>query len=110
MILKHGNDYMDKMMQTNPNDDNRINLPLNGKEACEAFLHVDNMAAVTVSKTGNFAQKLKHLQVRFYYLAQEVAAKRISIHHVPGKENPADLFTKAVSLATFESLVDKLVQ
>ena len=46
--------------------------------------------------------KLKHLQVRSLWLQELVQSRRVSLQKVLGTENPADLFTKALPVATLK--------
>ena len=73
-------------------------------------LKMDNLGAVFIANTGDFNKKLKHIEVRFYYLAEQVEAGRVTVTHVPGKVNPADLFTKAVSPEVHGALISRIVQ
>ena len=61
-------------------------------------------------KNGDFSGKLKHIETRFFFLADELKKGRFEINHVPGKENPADLFTKPVSKQVWDALAHQLVQ
>ena len=61
-------------------------------------------------KNGDFSGKLKHIETRFFFLADELKKGRFEIKHVPGKENPADLFTKPVSKQVWDALAHQLVQ
>ncbi len=108
-ITKHGAKHM-RYLCRDTKFSPKIQVPLRRKEAVEALIRVDNQAAVTVSKTGDFTQKLKHMQIRYYYLAAEIREGRLAINHVPGVENPADLFTKFVKRPVFDKLITKLIQ
>ena len=43
--------------------------------------------------------KLRHLETGYLWLQAAVAKKRLSVRKVNGAENPADLFTKYLSVA-----------
>jgi hypothetical protein len=73
------------------------------------FLSMDNASAVQVTKTGDFRQKLKHISVRYHFLSDQAKAGRIKVSHVPGVDNPADLFTKAVKPQVHASLIGRIV-
>jgi len=70
----------------------------------------DNKAAELVANSGDFTKRMKHIDVRYYYQAEQVAKGIVTVQHVPGAENPADLFTKPVKLPVFRKLVSLLVQ
>ena len=61
-------------------------------------LHTDSAAAIGIaSRTG--LGKLRHLQVHLLWVQQHVRNKVFELLKVPGKENPADLFTKHLGQA-----------
>ena len=105
-IALKGKDFMDLLLDTKSRPSSiEVHFP----SELTSIIKMDNQAAVTVCKTGNFQKRLKHMDVRYYYLAQEVGAKRVIIKHTPGTTNPADIFTKAVSVDTFTNLIKRLV-
>ena len=115
-IATFGRNYMEHLVKIKPEKDqstlfvkenfkNQILQDLKIKDTVK----VDNASAVKVASTGNFQQRLKHIEVRFYYLAQEIEKRRLNIEHIPGFSNPSDLLTKSVKTATFLRLINKLV-
>ena len=60
-------------------------------------LYTDNQSAIALADEGNHLRRSKHYVVRTAYLRENVEVGNISIHHIPGTENPTDLFTKALS-------------
>ena len=83
-----------------------------GAQAClrelgfevRAVLRSDASAALdAVRKRG--PGRLKHVSVKWWFLQDLIAERRIFVEKVPGEENPADLLTKAVSLATLARLL-----
>jgi hypothetical protein len=50
----------------------------------------------------------KHIEARYYFIRELTQAKRLSIQHIAGVENPADLFTKALLRERHETLVPML--
>ena len=73
-------------------------------------LLMDNKAAVIVANTGELTKRMRHIETRYYYLADQVAKGHVAVSHVATEENPSDLMTKAVKPHTFESLIGRLVQ
>ena len=73
------------------------------------MLHTDSQSAIAVTERNNFTGSLKHIETRYYYLAEQVERKKISLHHIPGVENPADLMTKAVKPEVWKRLIHHLV-
>ena len=103
-ILQHGKDFMKHLI-----DKPKTSITLVPKKKILYELNMDNAAAVTVSETGNFQKRLKHMDVRYYYINEEFEKKNLKINRIPSEENPADLFTKPVSVQTFNRLVGRLV-
>lgn len=60
------------------------------------LLYIDNESALTVAKNPEHHGRMKHLDLRFYWLREKVADRTITVEHLPGKEMPADLLTKAL--------------
>ena len=57
-------------------------------------LYNDNKGAVDWSQTGAITKRLRHLNMREIAVRDSIAAGEVSVHHIPGKTNPADLLTK----------------
>jgi transposase InsO family protein len=65
-------------------------------------LHIDNQAAISVSKNPEHHGRMKHLDIRFYWLRDQVEAGLISPEFIPTLEQPADTFTKSLARVDFE--------
>ena len=46
-----------------------------------------------------YQSRTKHIDIRAHHLRDEVKAGTISLAHIAGTENPADLFTKPLGAA-----------
>ena len=57
----------------------------------------DNNGCISMSKGLNVHTKIKHMDVRYYYVRQEVSAKNIELVRINTGDNIADLFTKALA-------------
>ncbi|KAL0960995.1 hypothetical protein HGRIS_014931 [Hohenbuehelia grisea] len=71
-------------------------------------LHIDNQSAVSVAKNPDHHGRVKHLDLRFYWLRDEVAKGRIAVQHIPGVEMPADILTKALGKEKVLDMVNRL--
>ena len=60
-------------------------------------LHIDNQSAISVSKNPEHHGRMKHLDLRFYWLRDAVHDKMIHPLFIPTKEQVADIFTKPLS-------------
>ena len=57
-------------------------------------LLIDNQSAIQVAKNPDHHGRMKHLDLRYYWLRDEVEDGFISPVYVPTGENAADLLTK----------------
>jgi hypothetical protein len=55
---------------------------------------MDNQSAISVSKNPEHHGRMKHLDLRFYWLRDQVALGVITPLFIPTEEMPADLLTK----------------
>jgi hypothetical protein len=60
-------------------------------------LWIDNQSALSVAKNPDHHGRVKHLDLRFYWLRDEVERGIIRVEHISTDINPADIFTKALS-------------
>ena len=70
---------------------------------------MDSQAAMHAITNGDFTGKLKHIETRYYYLADELEKKRFKLDFVKGTDNPADLMAKPVTKQTWRSLVHNML-
>ncbi|TFY71470.1 hypothetical protein EVG20_g1549 [Dentipellis fragilis] len=63
-------------------------------------LSIDNQSALSVTKNPEHHGRMKHLDLRFYWLRDEVAKGHISVSYLSTHDMPADLLTKSLSLLT----------
>ena len=64
------------------------------------LLRVDNQSAIVMIQRRRFEPKLKHIDVRFHFIKQEIG-KSVVVEYVQSKLNLADIFTKALPLADY---------
>jgi hypothetical protein len=60
-------------------------------------LHIDNHSALAVAKNPEHHGRMKHLDLRFYWLRNEVEKGTIALVHLRTDDMPADILTKALS-------------
>jgi len=65
-------------------------------------LYIDNKSGIEVAKNPEHHGRMKHLDLRFYWLREAVQDLLISPIYIPTKQNVADLFTKAVQPAVIQ--------
>jgi len=71
-------------------------------------LFIDNKSGIDVSKNPEHHGRMKHLDLRLYWLRDAVQKSLISPVYVPTRQNIADLFTKAVQPQVIQFAVPKL--
>ena len=59
-------------------------------------LYVDNQSALAVAKNPEHHGRMKHLDLRHYWLRDVVEAGIIDVHYLPTALMPADIMTKAL--------------
>ncbi|THH00740.1 hypothetical protein EW145_g7032 [Phellinidium pouzarii] len=59
-------------------------------------LYVDNQSALAVARNPEHHGRMKHLDLRHYWLRDVVEAGDIDIKYLPTKSMPADIMTKAL--------------
>jgi hypothetical protein len=68
-------------------------------------LHIDNRSALCVAKNPEHHGRMKHLDLRFYWLRDEVEKGHINLVHLRTDEMPADIMTKALGRVKVEAMV-----
>jgi hypothetical protein len=71
-------------------------------------LFVDNNSAISVAKNPEHHGRMKHLDLRFYWLRDEVEKKKIQVKHVFTNNMPADILTKALGRTKVGEMVKML--
>lgn len=77
-----------------------INLP----EAKSTVILCDNNAAINLSEDPSLHQRVKHIDIKYHFLRERVHANEVRLAYVNTKNNPADLFTKALDTVQFTRL------
>ena len=65
----------------------------------------DSQVIIAQVDKGDLSSKTKHLRLAFHAVLGRVNSNEIMLQHVPGTENPADLFTKPLPRSEFEKHV-----
>ncbi|KAL0842944.1 hypothetical protein Bca101_016189 [Brassica carinata] len=71
-------------------------------------LYCDNLSAVYLSATPAMHKRSKHFEVNFHFVRERVASGSLIVHHIPGAQQLADIFTKSLSTQNFQNLRFKL--
>jgi len=81
-----------------------------GYDVQDNILYQDNESAILLEKNGqrSSSKRTRHMDVRFYFVTDNVKRKRLTICHCPTGDMIADFFTKPLQGSTFRKLL-KLV-
>ena len=71
-------------------------------------LKIDNMSAVKFVKNPTFHRRSKHIEVRHYFVREKFDEGRLTVEHIPGVEQVADILTKPLNKSRFQMLRDVL--
>jgi hypothetical protein len=71
-------------------------------------LHIDNQSALSVAKNPEHHGRMKHLDLRLYWLRDEVEKGSIRMVHLATNLMPADILTKALSRVKVGEMVEML--
>jgi len=71
-------------------------------------LHIDNRSALSVAKNPEHHGRMKHLDLRFYWLRDEVEQGKINVVHLPTDLMPADILTKSLGRLKVGEMVTML--
>jgi len=64
-------------------------------------LLMDNKSAIQVLKHPEHQSTMKHVHRAYHWICEQIEQWTITVSHVPGDENPADIFTKPLGRAKF---------
>lgn len=71
-------------------------------------LYIDNRSALSVAKNPEHHGRMKHLDLRFYWLRDEVERGNIDMVHLQTDQMPADILTKALGRVKVGEMVSML--
>ena len=71
-------------------------------------LFVDNQSAIAVGRNPEHHGRIKHLDLRYYWLRDEVNSGKIAIEYCPTQDMPADMLTKALPKAKVNEFLPAL--
>jgi hypothetical protein len=63
---------------------------------------MDNQSALSVAKNPEHHGRMKHLDLKYFWLREKVTQKAIHVGYVPTRDMPADLLTKALPCEAVE--------
>ena len=67
-------------------------------------LYLDNQSAIAVSRNPEHHGRMKHLDLRHYWLRDIVKSGVVDVKYIPTASMPADIMTKSLPKATVEGM------
>jgi hypothetical protein len=74
------------------------------KQDSPSTLRIDNQSALSVAKNLEHHSRVKHLDLRFYWLRDEVERRRLQVQHISTEVMPADALLKALGRERLQKL------
>jgi hypothetical protein len=68
----------------------------------------DNQGSIFVGQNAVVKKRLKHIDICWHYIHQEIERKKVEMFFIPGEDNPADMFTKTLPRIKFERFRSQL--
>jgi hypothetical protein len=98
-------DVMPQMLWT------RNFLEAQGMKIVETVLHQDNTSAILLEKNGrrSSTKRTRHMNIRYFFIADHVASKDVTIVHCPTEVMLGDHFTKPLQGSLFLRMRDAIM-
>jgi hypothetical protein len=96
------NDIMPQILWT------RYFLEAQGYTVSDSVINQDNQSAMLLEKNGrgSSSKRTRHINIRYFFVSDRVAAGEVSIHYCPTAEMLADFFTKPLQGSIFRRFRD----
>jgi hypothetical protein len=77
----------------------------------ETILYQDNTSSILIEKNGrsSCSKRNRHMNIRYFFIKEQVDSKRVRIEHCPTAEMVADYFTKPLQGGPFRKLRDYIM-
>jgi hypothetical protein len=68
----------------------------------------NNQGTITLTKDGSLYVHSKHINVKYHYICEHIAASDVAFHYLPTAEMTADVLTKALSRPKHAKFTEKM--
>ena len=75
-----------------------------GQSSDKVVLRIDNKSAIALPKNPVFHDRSKHIHTRFHFIRECVEKGFVSVEHVAGVKQKADILTKALGRIKFKEM------
>ena len=69
-------------------------------------VYCDSQSAIHLTKDQMYHERTKHIDVKYHFIRDTIAEKKVLIQKINTKDNPADMFTKALPVYKFKQCLD----
>ena len=73
-------------------------------------MYSDSQVAIAMLERGHLSTATKHLRISFYTVLEALQAGDVSLHHIPGADNVADILTKSLPRDVHEKHTNTILQ
>ena len=86
-------------------------LEAQGYEVRDAKIYQNNQSAILLEKNGHASsgKRTRHINIRYFFIADRVKSKQVSIEYCPTDEMLSDYLTKPLQGAKFRGFRDKIL-
>jgi hypothetical protein len=88
----------------------RVMIELNIVDLPLIKIHIDNKAALALTRNPEHHERSKHIDVRYHFIREKVYDKELETVGVTGKENKADFLTKPLPRPALEKGLARLLE
>ena len=79
------------------------------KEQAEATkIYVDNQSTIAMAKNSMFHRRTKHIKIKYHFIQEAETENEIRLVHCNSEDQIANILTKALPKARFETLRTRL--
>ena len=77
------------------------------KHVCDKVtIRIDNKSAIALTKNHVFHGRSKHIHARFHFIRECIEKNMVSVEHIAGVMQKADILTKALGRLKFKEMRD----
>jgi hypothetical protein len=71
-------------------------------------IYLNNKSAIELAKNSVHHERSKHIDVKFYFIREQVKEKKVELIHMSSDDQVADIFTKPLTTVKFEKFKNLL--
>ena len=79
---------------------------INGHVGDKVMIQIDNKSAIALTKNPVFHGRSKHIHLRFHFIRECIEKNMVSVEHIAGVKQKADILTKALGRIKFKEMRD----